>query len=238
MKLGFIVTSAINTKFGVFNVEKRLEQTLVTIYSIHGYVEDPYIVFIEMAGEPLTPSQKADIQPHVNVIVDFSNDANVKAIYQNPNWDIVKSSTEIMCFQRTLEIIKTLDSAKGVDRWVKLSGRYRLVDEFDDLAYNNPAWADKCVFAQRRNSQFPEHVTGGVKSQFMSRCWSFPADKLSYISSMFFAMSKAFRTTVECGGYLDIEHLLYLYLPEDMVVEVDKIGVMGLLGPTGQRVVD
>jgi hypothetical protein len=51
-------------------------------------------------------------------------------------------------------------------------------------------------------------------------------------------MTRAFVETARLGGYLDIEHLLYLYIDPAKIVEADVIGVEGLLGPNGVRVSD
>ena len=40
------------------------------------------------------------------------------------------------------------------------------------------------------------------------------------------------------GKYIDIEHLLYQYLPESLVQEIQPIGVEGKLGPNGTLVKD
>ena len=237
MNPGFIVTSAINTKFGVFNAEERLQQTLSTIDSIYARCPDAYVALIEMAGSPLLAEQKAALHEVVDVVIDFSGTADVRAIYQNPNWDVVKSSTEIMCFQRALGILKTLKSASNIDRWFKVSGRYLLNEDFCTDAHAGGESASKCVFATRRTSQFAPEITGGVTEQFMSRCWSFPATRISYVESMFLAMSKCFTAVAESGGYIDIEHLLFLYAEPDSL-EIATIGVQGLLGPNGTLVRD
>lgn len=237
MHYGFIVTSAINTKFGVFTADERLQQTLDTIDSIYERCPDAYIALIEMSGEKITSNQKLAIQEVVDVVIDFSGTADVRAIYQNPNWDVVKSSTEIMCFQRALGILKTLNSAVDIDRWFKVSGRYLLNEDFCSNDYADTDWANSIIFATRRPSQFAPEITGGVTEQFMSRCWSFPATRISYVELMFFAMSKCFTAVAESGGYIDIEHLLFLYAEPDSL-EIPLVGVQGLLGPNGTLVRD
>jgi hypothetical protein len=189
-----------------------------------------------MAGIPLQPDQKTLLQSHVNVIVDFSSEPSVQHIYNSTeNWDIVKNTTEILCFCHALMIIGKHKSSVGVDRFVKVSGRYLLDDEFSLAQF---ADAQTIYFAKRKNSQFDPNITGGVPYQYMSRCWSFPASKLQQVVDTFRAMRLAMNTIVQQGGYLDIEHLLYLYMEPDDIVELDKIGVQGLLGPNGTLVRD
>ena len=48
----FIVTSAINSKFGVFTPDQRLEQTLGTITSIKNKIPSAKVVVMECCGTP------------------------------------------------------------------------------------------------------------------------------------------------------------------------------------------
>jgi len=240
MKPGFIITSALNTKFGVHKTGARMNQTLDTIASIKEHCPNANITFLEMAGEPLHFEQSEIIQQFVDTLINFTNDIAVKEIYKNDNWDIVKNLTEITCFAQTLQMIQDNPAAYvGVDRFFKISGRYVLNEDFKIADYDAPERKDKIVFAQRRNSQFDTKVTGGVAQQFMSRCWSFPAKDVAKIQKTFVAMRLCMLDILQKGGYLDIEHLLFLYLGSEInILEVEKIGVQGLLGPNGVLVRD
>ncbi len=236
MKLGFVVTSAINTRFGVFSTEERIQQTIDTITSIRARCPGAVVALLEMAGESLKPEQQEVLQPHVDILINFSNDVIVKEIYKNPNWDVVKSSTEMMCFESAIRILHTNHLFDDVTRVVKVSGRYLLNEDFNPVDYEDVA--DKIVFAVKRDSQFTAQITGGVSKQFMSRCWSFPRTMMVEMANTFHAMQLCMRTIVQNGGYLDIEHLLFLYISTNKYVEFDKIGVQGLLGPNGTVVRD
>jgi len=235
MTPGFIITSALNTRFGIFSAEQRLKQTIATIDSIKHHCPDAPIALLEMAGEPLKLEQQAQLDPLVASIIDFTPLPAVQEIYKNPNWDVVKSSTELMCFEITLEVLRSDESFKLVDRLFKVSGRYLLNEDFN---IDGHSFADKIVFAKRRKSQFLPAITGGVAEQFMSRCWSFPAADSVAMQRQFKAMRLAMATIVANGGYLDIEHLLFLYTDPNKIIELDKIGVQGCIGPNGQAVRD
>jgi hypothetical protein len=236
MKFGFLVTSAINTKFGVYSADERLNQTIATILSIRARCANAHITLIEMAGLPLQQSQRNILNQHINVLVDFTTTPEVQEIYKSDNWDIVKSATEMMCFQAVLDLAKTNLEYADIDRFVKVSGRYTLTTDFDILDYVD--LQDKIVFAKRKLSQFPPAVTGGVTQQYMSRCWSFPAAMLDEISKQYIAMRLCMYDIVNKGGYIDIEHLLFLYTDAAKIHEVEAIGVQGLLGPNGILVKD
>jgi hypothetical protein len=232
MKTVYLITSAINTRFGVYNTEQRIVQTIKTIESIRKADPHAYIILIEMGGVTMPDEQKALLQSRVNSVVDYSHDQIVKDIYKNDNWDVVKSSTELLCFGTTLKALK--DKFKDYDRFVKVSGRYELTEDFDLSAHNT----DKIVFAKHRKSQFVPTVTEGRNYQYMSRCWSFPKSELNYIADLFPEMLKDMLDIVNRGGYLDIEHLLYDAIDKDKVKEVEKIGVTGNIGPNGVKVDD
>jgi hypothetical protein len=234
MKTGFIITSALNTKFGVHATDARLQQTLDTIKSIKDRVPDAHITIIEMAGEPLTDEHRTIFKQHSDVLYDFTEEPIVKEIYKSDNWDVVKSLTELTCFGHTLTMIANNNKYDKINRFFKVSGRYLLNDDFTLDNYTN----DKVVYGTKRTSQFDPKITGGVEFQYMSRCWSFPKSELINMISMFTAMRLCMIDILSKGGYLDIEHLLYLYSDPDKVLEIEKVGVQGLLGPNGILVKD
>ena len=48
-----------------------------------------------------------------------------------------------------------------------------------------------------------------------------------------------FRSEVlTVGGYCDIEHMLFKFLPKDLVTEVARVGVQGNIAPNGQPIID
>lgn len=238
MRDAFIVTSAINTRFGVYDAKQRLDQTIATIKSIVEFNADPYVVLVEMAATPLTPEQKVELESWTDIIVDFTKDPHVAAIASSPNWDHVKSLTEMTCFNATLDVLQKRGIPDDIRRIFKVSGRYTLNSKFSLNRYQLDHVKDKIVFAKLRQSQFDPKVTGGTPYQYMSRCWSFPVSEVDYIKSAFTGMTRAFVETARLGGYLDIEHLLYLYLDPVKIVEADVIGVEGHLGPNGNKVQD
>ena len=100
IKHAFIVTSAINSKFGVFNPAVRLKQTLDTITSIKNKVPGSKIIIMECCGDPIQPAQEKLLRDNCDVFFDCSHDEEVQALYDNDNWDVVKNGTEIMVFGR------------------------------------------------------------------------------------------------------------------------------------------
>jgi hypothetical protein len=233
MNHAFIVTSAINSKFGVYTPAQRLEQTLATIASVRSRVPGVKIIVTEICGEPLTADQESALDAAADILIDFTGDAEVKAIYQSDNWDVVKSTTEVMCFARALKMCLADGDLVGVDRVHKISGRYLLNDNFDLSRYNQ--LSNRIVTTRKHKSQFPLTVTG-VELQYMSRLWSWPADITETIIDVYAKGLTYIASRVSDGGYCDIEHMLYKYLPSDLVTEVYPIGLEGAIAPNGAAV--
>ena len=236
-KHAFIITSALNTKFGVFNTEQRLQQTVATIDSILERVPDAVIFLMEVAGEPLTDEQKAVFNDRVDFLFDFTDNDKVKKIYQNPSWDVVKSSTEMMCFAAALKQLKDNNLLEGIDRVFKISGRYQLNDNFKIDYYEQVGLSDRIAIKHRQKSQFDLAVTQ-VAEQYMSRLWSFPAHQIDEIIKTYYEMLKFMGERVAAGGYVDIEHCLFKFLDPNKILELDTVGVQGNLGPNARFIND
>lgn len=233
----FILTSALNTKFGVYNAEQRLAQTIDSINSIKKHCPSADIAIIEMAGVPLTTEQSATLKSHVTMFFDYTNDEDVMGIYNSTdNWDVVKNSTEVMIFTRALTKLIGTGAIAKYDRIFKMSGRYQLTENFSPDYYATVP--DRIVVLQRKNSQFPAEVTGGMQYQYMSRLWSWPANKTQEVVGSYETGFVAMAQRLTEGGYFDIEHMLFKYLPANLVTEIPRVGLTGLLGPNGNRIED
>ena len=226
----FIVTSAINSKFGIYSPEERLAQTVITLQNIRYKVPDAKIVVMECAGTPISDSQGQVLEDNCDLLIDFSRDSDVHAIYQSDNWDVVKNSTEIMCFGRTLRICQNDGDFAGYNRIHKMSGRYILNDDFDlDIYEQN---SDRIIIGPKHSSQFPFHVTG-IELQYMARLWSWPAEQLDTVIKVYEDSLSYIGERVSQGGYADIEHVLYKFLPQSLVKEIPLLGVEGFIAPNG-----
>ena len=226
----FIVTSAVNSKFGVYTSEERLTQTVITLQNIKFRVPDAKIVVMECAGTALSSAQSDVLEQHCDLLLDFSRDPDVQAIYQSDNWDVVKNSTEIMCFGRALRMCQDDGDLAGIDRIHKMSGRYILNDEFDPDVYEK--YPDRIIIGPKHRSQFPFEVTG-IELQYMARLWSWPANLTEQIIQVYTDSLAYIGQRVSAGGYADIEHVLYKFLPTELVQELPVLGVEGFNAPNG-----
>ena len=230
------MTSAVNSKFGVYSPAARLQQPLTTITSIKSYIPDAKIIVMECTGTPLTDSQSDLLEERSDLLIDYSEDAEVQAIYNSTdNWDIVKNSTEILCFGKTLRLCLEDGDFDGCDRIHKMSGRYVLNSQFYPTIPLYEQHTDRIIIGEKYKSQFPPGVTG-VDLQYMARLWSWPADITERIIKVYEDSLWYMADRVKQGGYADIEHVLYKFLPADLVTEIPVLGVEGSIAPNGQPI--
>jgi hypothetical protein len=234
-KHAFIVTSAINSKFGVFKPTQRLQQTLATVASIRQRIPDAKIIIMECCGEPIKIEQENLLRTNCDIFIDYSHNEEVQDLYDNDNWDVVKNGTEIMCFGRALAVLKHEGMLDGIDRIHKMSGRYLLTDDFDPATYEDSTVVDKIVIGPKYQSQFPIEVTT-VPLQYMARLWSWPNSRIDEVVAVYSDSFIFFAERLAAGGYVDIEHVLYKFLNPDHVHEVKNLGVEGQIAPTGAAI--
>jgi hypothetical protein len=234
-KHAFIVTSAINSKFGVYAPRDRLNQTLNTIATIKERVPDAFIVVMEVCGTPINDLQANQIKDVCNVFIDCSNDEDVQALYDNDNWDVVKNGTEIMCFSRVLGILQQEKLLDGIDRIHKVSGRYLLNDDFKLELYDRDDVKDKIVIGPTHPSQFPVELTQ-VPLQYMARLWSWPSAMTNEVIQVYIDSFNFFAERLANSGYVDIEHVLYKFLPAEHVHNEPLLGIEGHIAPNGVQI--
>jgi hypothetical protein len=235
IKHAFIVTSAINSKFGVFNPTERLTQTVATINSIKRRVPGAKVFVMECCGTPIRDDQANILIGNSDGFIDYSKDPDVVELYESDNWDVVKNGTEIMCFGRVLHKLKDNGFLNGIDRIHKMSGRYILNDLFDPETYEQRENADKIIIGPKYKSQFPYAVTL-VEYQYMARLWSWPASRLDEVIQIYEDSLVYFAERVANGGYVDIEHVLGKFLNPEHVQELQNTGVEGLIAPNGSEI--
>lgn len=236
MKHCFIVTSAVNSRFGVYTPAERLQQTLDTVASVRQHVPDAEVVIMEVTGADLQPDQAQALEDACDIFIDLTDEADVRAMYTSTeNWDIVKNGTEIMCFGRALKLLKESGDLDTYDRIHKMSGRYVINDKFDLDLYKQADVVDKVVIGRKQKSQFPVELTT-QPWQYMARLWSWPSALNDDIINVYDRSWACFVERVNNGGYIDIEHVLAKFLNQEHVYEVDAVGVEGNIAPNGHAI--
>jgi hypothetical protein len=232
-KYGVFITSAINAKFSIYKPEERLQQTLETIASVRKRIPNAVICLTDCGIPGLTDEQVQSLTKDVDHFVDFSLDDNVKWIHDNIQvQDIVKNLTEMSVVRSFFHYALEENWFDGCNRIFKVSGRYTLTDKFNTKDYENDIVSDKYVVSKRMLSQFAHGITG-VDQQYMLRVYSFGGNRIREFILLLEDMIAHMQDRVNAGGYIDIEHLWYKFLPRDAITEFDRTGVKGLVAPNG-----
>ncbi len=236
MKHCFLITSAIVTKFGKFEQDKRLNQTLQTIKSIKSRLPDSTIIVVESSAETLPEDVFSELKNSAHWIVNLSGDKTMKHIQENTeNWDIVKNLSELLAFNTALKMIEDNNLLEGIDRIHKISGRYELNDNFNPIIYER--FLDKIIVPMRFRTQFIDpREQMDVPFQYMSRLWSWPKTHHETIKSFYTKAIEEFLARLKEKKRMDIEHLMFLLLPQEHVKEIPIVGVKGQLGQNGRYV--
>jgi len=225
----FIITSAINTKFGSYDPDQRLLQTFDTFNTIRERVPDAKIIIVESSGYKLEQEKLDILSSKTHGVINMSGDPAIQRYYNGTdNWDIVKNMCEIMCFGSALQVIEdNTNFLKECDVVHKLSGRYVLTDDFNLENYEK--YPDKIIYHEKMQSQFdPAFV--GIPYQYPSMLYSWAISQHNVIKDFYKKATTELSTRLSQGKYADIEHLMWSIIPEECVQEVPKIGVMGRLG--------
>lgn len=241
MNVLVIVTSAVESRFGIYNADQRLEMTLNTINNLRERIPGVKIAVNEVSGNGLDARKETALLDACDVFLDFTTNKEVNWIYNNPawyeNWDVVKNLTELTTFPLSLQTLIDSQELVGVDRVFKMSGRYLLNEKFNVNFYSSDAAKDKIVIGRRCASQFPYQVTL-LREQYMARLLSWPASMQQDMVTYYNKARDYMRERMRAGGYADIEHCLFYALPQERVLEVDEVGVYGTIAPNGHPIVN
>ena len=229
----FLVSSAIHTNHGIYNTEQRLEQTINTLKSIKERC-DADIVLLDGGLKSPTDEERKVLEEYTKSIVSFSDAPSVKDILAIPSQDIVKNMAEIVMFGSTFQDIGVSGEYKKYKRIFKMSGRYVLNDNFNYQTHIDAK--DKIIIRGPFTSQFTSSQTGGVIFQYMSRLWSFDSEMLPNIAEAYGRMFKDMNMVLTGGGYIDIEHLLFVHLDPSKIQKIAKIGIEGNIAPNGNGI--
>jgi hypothetical protein len=222
----FLVSSALKTRFGVFDYPSRLQQTIDTCNSISAKAQAD-IILIDGGQEAPSLAEVEYLRQHVVELVSFAQDAEVKRFQSIENHDIVKNGVELYMYAYYLKNLYETGLYRKYSRIFKMSGRYTLNEDFN-LDVHTQA-KGKIVISSPRSSQFSPELTGGVMHQYMSRLWSCDVSILDYVVRIYQAMLSEFIQVVNFGRYIDIEHLLYKHINRDAVVFPTSILIRNLL---------
>lgn len=227
----FLMSSAIQTRFGVFDAKQRLLQTGNTLNTIYEKIPDAKVYIVESSAEKLDPETKAKLEKSCHCIFDLSGNQRLQEVAKIDNWDFVKNYSEIIAFHSAFKAFEDAKLFEGFDRIHKISGRYVLNDNFKPSIYEKHH--DKIIFSKKVETTFKGM---NIPYQYISRLWSWPKEHHELVKSFYRQCLEEIKNRAQNKKYIDIEHLLYHFMPQEHLVEVKSIGVEGLLGPNSRLV--
>lgn len=214
----FLVTSAINTKYGAFSQEERFNQTIETAKSIKNRIDNVKIILLEGAENPLIQTQMDILNEYYNNIVDFNSESTVSTIHSLHQEDVVvKSPLEVFMLMNACINLPIQEN----DRVFKISGRYELSDNFDFEQHNHPG---KYTF---KTKELAERYTG-LDYQYKTRLYSFCGSLKQQVILNYSKIFEHITDVFSVGEFIDVEHTMYKILNQDNVVEMSPIGLKGL----------
>lgn len=234
----FVVSSAIDTPLSIYSKAVRFAQTLQTMQSIQKYAPNSDIVILDAGQIALENSDKDYLlEQGCTMLIDYTQEPFVQNTQATQPYDVIKNLIELNIFHNYYQQLHA--SGKSYERIFKLSGRYVLNEHFD-LAQHLDAHGQVVVKGPLK-TQFRAEITNNAQWQYMSRLVSFDRQMLGLMVEVYAQMCHKMSEMINSGHYLDIEHLLFQYLPPDKVrtvSEFEHIGVSGRLGGQGLWVHD
>ena len=234
----FVITSAINVSSNEINNERFL-QTIGTIDSIRHYCENTKIVLLDAGRVGLSYSQQIKLENKCDVVIQ-SQDNPIKILIEDlakGNIQYLKSTGELLILSEFMKNQKILTQS---DRVFKISGRYFLTPDFDLNAHNK---VGKFVFVNRKpsvtyyNPETMENLPKISDWQYMTRMYSFCGSLIPFMTEAYENMLvRLVDIYFNRKEFTDIEHLMYTTLDEKRVIQLDKIGVAGLLSDNGEYI--
>ena len=241
----FVVSSALVTAYGLMPTADRVQQTLQTLHSIRVSASAADIVVLELSRERIPDEyEHMFLQAGARLVMHFSNHAAVQRNYQicsperDPAGSSIKNLNEITAMQAFLQWCLGNQFLQTYRRVFKISGRYSLCEPFHQELYQQEGFKERCAFLRLNHSYLDTATSGSFSYMLMTRLWSFDPVLLPKLEVWFEVMLDLLVKRYEAGGYTDIEHLLAVVIPRKYCVYLDKVGVQGLIGLHGQRVVE
>lgn len=245
MKNIVLLTSAVYTNYGIYNPQERIKQTLETAKSAKQFIPGAVVILVDNSKVEVQNDDSPEFNELLDTIdyyIDNSDDEDIKYFHNNvANYDVGKNVMEAMGLFKALNYINNtpemLDVVKDADRIFKLSGRYQVTDKFDINNFSNENTRDKYVFKKAQPSWINPADTG-VNTLLQTRLWSFTPGLLTETLDMYKAIIENMIGLVNNGKYIDNEHSMSKFIPKDLLVELDTVGLMGNIAPNGMMIID
>jgi len=240
-----LITSAIYTNYGIYNTQQRIEQTLETAKSAKEFIPNAVTVLIDNSKDEIQNDDSKELNELIEFVdyyIDNSEDPDMQFFHQNvSNYDIGKNAMETFGLLKTLNHFKTddelINEIKNSDRIFKLSGRYKVTEQFNFDNFSNKNTKDKYVFKKAQPAWIDPVVTR-TQTLLQTRLWSFTPGLLDETIELYKNISNNMMSVFNNNQYIDIEHSMSRFVPKDKLVELETVGLVGNIAPNGMMIID
>ena len=236
----FLVTSALIGPYGQISVQDRISQTIDTALSIRKRVDNVKVYLIDGGMYPLGIKLRKELFKYYDDILDFTQHDIIKFAHNQAN-DIgglqIKAPCESFLLRKTCELLNTTEN----DRIFKISGRYRLTDNFDISLHHKEI--GKYVFLNRlQPSTFEyaetlEHHTW-TEYQYSTRLYSFCGSMLNEVIVDYQTIFDKLIEFYSRGDFIDLENSTFMILNKNSVAEIPIMGLTGVFAAEPTTVLD
>jgi hypothetical protein len=224
----FLVPSAITSQYGVYTQEERFAQVLETIDSIRTHAPNSIVCLYDTSEKKIPDEYEQILTERVDQLVllhDHPLVAELKNFdHEDTNLTGKKTFGELIVMLEFLHWLKVYPVK--FDRVFKLSGRYRLNNNFNLEAYNRAK--DHAVFSIKRNWYGDDVYT--------LRLWSFDYSQVEKITDMFLQIYDYVVSVILSDAKVRvIEFCVYDFIHKLAIptLEYEVIGLEGCHGQDG-----
>lgn len=225
----FFINSAIDTSktpdLSIFDVPRRFQQTIETLDSIDKHCPNNLKFIFDQSPAEVSEDYQRQIAERENTwFIDMGKHEYVSMLSLNR----LRSLAETYAFMGFIDWFNHYNFVSK--RIYKVSGRYTLNENF---VLDDPSYKNAFVFADALDSWMgKEHQeTANVDKLYRLRCWHMDYNLLNTFRE---TLPKIFE---DCSTYnIDVEHSYYKNLHQNKVVELENIGVSGIIGPSGEKI--
>jgi hypothetical protein len=214
----WLVTGAINTRWGLITPELRFQQTLKTLHSIQHHDPQAHVLLLDNSDWDLAPDQITQLQSVCAHMISMGH----RKICRIMNYACMKGAAEAHMLLLGLTWIQAHNL--NPTRIFKITGRYWLQEKFE--AHVHEHIMGKYVFKTR-----DQHEWG---TQFLhTRLWSVCGGLIDHVRELI-QKSCAHHVAHACT----IEEALFMHMDLTLLTEFDNIHCEGLIAPWNKLIQD
>jgi hypothetical protein len=250
-KFLFLIGSAVNhfqeERYSEFSQKERFEQTLKTINSVKEKDPDAIICIYESSSTKIDDKYEDQFKDISDIYINLSNDPGIRVLYQNlerspDKFPFGKSLLECRSLIVVLNEIKNHNLFTNIRRIFKLSGRYKLNENFDINDYKSRFLINYYIgkvyeYNQERFEDQDNLNTYlyGFKGQLVTGLWSFDKLLLHNTIMSLYNSFEYMEKSIQYTSGTDIEHTLYNFLDKNKIVNIPVLGLDVIKGMNGDR---